>query len=124
MKNKILRWLYTHYEQEFNDFLVESFFGEIPSDVRLPSVNYLAAGKVTLERFFTVQAYQMTKRSIADGKNPEYYKGILTHIRAMLVLIAGTTAQKSVSQETKKPVDPIDGVRSFVSQAKKLAAKK
>ncbi len=118
MKEKFLRFIYKKYPKEFSELMVENFYGEIPSSVREPSIEFLSNARGPLEKFFTIQAYQIQRRSIQDTKNSMFYSGMLAHIRSLLSII-----QKSrpIIFETEMPEvekDPIDKVNNFVKAYK------
>jgi len=98
--------------------LVEEFIGEIPASVKEPAIDFLTNGRIALERFFTIQAYKIQKRSIGDVKNAQLYAGILLHIRSLLsVLQKGKIEKEDFIVEEKKE-EPANFISDFVKGIK------
>lgn len=67
-----------------------------------------------LERFLTIQAYYITRRSIGDVKKQDFYTGILFYIKSLISLTQrGKIIKPQVVIEDKEK-NPIEGVESFV----------
>lgn len=120
----MLRFLYNRYRSRFYDLLIEDFYGTIPKELKEPTLTFMADHKDKLEKFFTIQAYHMQRRSIMDGKNADVYKGILVHIRSVLVLVqSGKRSEYAPVEEPKKAPSPLDGVKDFVKLGKERIKK-
>lgn len=114
----MLRFLFNRYKKQFEDMLVEEFYGSIPASLREPSIEFLAQNKNTLERFFTIQAYIVQRRAVGDIKNAEVYKGVLIHIKSLLLVVSrAKVVVKDSTIETDKE-KPEDGIMDFLSKAK------
>ena len=120
MKNFILNWIYQHYKKDIESMMLMDMYGFIPSDIRQPSIDFLVNGKDKLEKFFSVQAYEMQRRSIMDEKNAGKYQGMLLHIKSLLVLLRAGVKPTISIPEVEKVADPLDGVKSFVEEGKKI----
>lgn len=122
---QFINWICNRYKQYVYDWLISDFYGSIPDSTKLPSIDFLVNGKEKLERFFSIQAYTMQRRSIMDDKNVEVYKGILIHIRSLLALISSSEKPKPGSIDTsieveKKIDEDVDGVQDFLKKGKEM----
>jgi hypothetical protein len=99
----------------FQDFLVEDLIGQIPKDVREPSVAFLAKGRDTLTRYFLYQAYAIQRRAVADIGNAERFHGMLVFMKFLLSLIEGTATPEPMimSSTEEKKENPLDKVEEF-----------
>lgn len=121
----MLRFIYNKFRQRFYDLLIEDFYSFIPKDLKEPALDFLANGKDKLEKAWSVQAYNMQRRSIMDNKNADVYKGILIILRAqLLILEKGGKIKYETVQKEDKPEDPIVGVEDFVKKGKERFASK
>ena len=114
MKRKFLNWLYRKNETLFAEIMIESFYGQIPNNLKVPTMDFLLGSRNMLEKFFTIQAYNIQKRSIGDIKNTQYYAGILMHIKSILALIQRGRIIKEDVDIDKKEEDPINKVKDFI----------
>lgn len=114
----MLRWIYKRYRQQIYDLLIEDFYGTIPKDVKEPAMTFFADHKDKMDKFLQIHAYNMQRRSIMDGKDAEVYKGILIHIRSLLVLTAAGKKSGYAPVEAKPEKNPLDGVKDFVKKGK------
>ncbi len=124
-----INFICNRYKQYVYDWLIADFYGSIPDSTKLPSIDFLMNGKEKLERFFSIQAYTMQRRSIMDDKNVDVYKGILIHIRSLLALISASEKPKPGSvdtsiEEDKKPNEELEGVNEFLEIGKKMFSPK
>ena len=124
MKQKFINWVYRRFKREIESMMLMDMYGFIPSDIRQPSIDFLVNGKDKLERFFSVQAYEMQRRSIMDEKNAQKYQGMLIHIKSILLLLrAGNKQVVNIPDVEKKP-DPVEMAKSFVTEGKKRLSDK
>lgn len=117
----MLKWIYKRYKHRFYEFLVEDFYGDIPESVREPSIDFLVKARPALERFWSIQAYNIQRRSISDSKHAELYQGFLLCIRTLLVVVSKGkvgVVEGGVRSEVVKPPDPMREVEEFVRLAK------
>lgn len=123
MKEKLARLVYKYCKTEIHDIMLEDFFGMVPPALREPSMDFLALHREKLERFFTIQAYKMQRRSIMDEKNAQEYRGILIHIKSVLMLIqSGKKETVTPTEEVVRP-DPMKNVSDFIKEGKKRIKK-
>lgn len=121
----MLRFIYNRFKHRIWDLLVEDFYGYIPADLREPSLEFLALGKEKLEKAWSIQAYQMQRRSIMDNKNADVYKGMLIILRAqLLILEKGGKVKYEKPEPAKEVVDPSAAVEDFVKKGKARFEKK
>lgn len=114
MKRKFLNWLYKGNENIFAEIMTKSFYEEIPKNLNEPTLDFLSSNKDVLERFLTIQAYYITRRSIGDVKKQDFYTGILFYIKSLISLTQrGKIIKPQVVIEDKEK-NPIEGVESFV----------
>lgn len=124
MKNHLLKLIYLRYPKFFQDFMVEDMIGQIPKDVREPSVAFLARSRDTLTRFFLFQSYSIQRRAVADIGNAERFHGMLVYMKFLISLMESApttkTEEKMVVEEDKE--DPLAGVTAFLDgmRAKKV----
>ena len=121
MPKSFLKWIFKRYKMQFYDMAVADFFGDIPENLRQPSLEFLANGRNTLERFFSVQAYLLTKKAVNDGKNTDFYSGALMISKALLHAIRSEPMEKdktgsvvAVQQED----ETLKNISEFEKQAK------
>jgi hypothetical protein len=110
----MLKWLFRRYRTKFEDFFVEEYFGMVPTEISEPSILFLAQNRVQLEKFFSLQAYEMMRRARNDEKNYERYIGVLIHIRS---LIAALKKQRVVREDVdipQKQENPVEKIKDFV----------
>lgn len=119
----ILRWIYERFKQRIWDLLIEDFYGSIPDDIKEPSIDFLVNGRERLEKFWSLQAYNMQRRSVMDSDHADVYKGILIIIRAQLVLLSKSSRKKYEPVEGKKEADPLSIVDDFVKIGKEKIKK-
>jgi 5'-deoxynucleotidase YfbR-like HD superfamily hydrolase len=126
MENKIFEYFYKRYEKKIEERIISQFFADIPENLREPSLEFLAGGKNTLERFFSIQAYRLTRRAVQEKDKAEFYDGALMIIKAFLFAISSVKIQpKPVAvQENKEVKKPEDGVREFEKAALEAIRKK
>lgn len=118
MKRLFLKWIYRKYEAQFADIIVEEFFGNIPRDVAVPALDFLANSRTVLEKFFSIQAYNLTRKAIGSGKNVEFYNGALMIIKAFALGMNRTRTQKVEPITNEKEIDPLEGVNEFLKLSK------
>jgi hypothetical protein len=118
MKRKILAWLYKRYENLFADIIIIEYFGNIPRDVNVPALDFMANNRTVLEKFFSIQAYNLTRKAIGSGKNVEFYNGALMIIKAFVLGMNRTRGVKVDPITEKAEVNPLDGVNDFLSAIK------
>lgn len=119
MKRKILTWLFRKYEATFSEIIVEEFYGFIPDNLREPMMDFMAGSRNMLERFFSIQAYNIQKRSIGDIKNAQYYAGVLMHIKSILLMIQRKVPVREDVDTPKEGTNPLDKVKGFMETYKK-----
>lgn len=116
MKKKILNWIFSKYREEFYDFVVETFIGQVPDIDREPVLDWLADKKVLFERFLSIQAYYIQRARIYSKKSPDFYDGALMIIKAFLVAV-----NRKVQSRT--PVVPgIDKATETQEELKKVSS--
>jgi hypothetical protein len=120
MKRKILKFLYDKNEALFADFIVESFFGNIPRDTSVPALDFMANNKNVLERFFSVQAYHLTRKAITSGKHVEFYDGALMIIKALVLAMNRSRITKKNPIVGEKKENPLEGVNKFMEGMDKI----
>ncbi len=121
MKRAFLKFLYLSNPKLFADFMVEDLIGQIPKDVREPSVAFLAKGKDVLTRYFLFQAYILQRRSVADIDNAQRFHGMLVFIKFMMSLLEGAQTREplpSFTEEEKK--NPLEAVDKFTVGMREL----
>lgn len=91
----LCRILYRRYKSYFHEEIIKDFYSEIPESIKEPSVEFLSKAGNTLERFFSIQAYNIQMRSIGDTKNSQFYMGMLAHIKSLLFVIRKGTKVKN-----------------------------
>lgn len=101
MKRIIIKVIYKLFEKDFDNVIVEKFFGEIPNSLLQPSIDFLSQGKNKLEPFLSIEAYSLKNRAIFDPKNTQFYEGALMIIKALLVVVR----KKHTKVEDTKPID-------------------
>ena len=124
MRDFLVKYCYKHYKEDIESMFLTDMYGMIPKDLKTPSIDFLVNGKDKLEKFFSVQAYEMQRRSIMDEKNAAKYQGILLHIKSLLVLLQRGKPIPMEFKEPEKVADPIDGVKDFLEKGRKLHEKK
>lgn len=116
----ILKFLYNRYKETFWDFIVQDFYQDIPKHIKEPSISFLSNARINLEPFWSIQAYNIQRRSISDVKNAQIYQGFLLCIRTLLVITSkgkvGTREEVKVDQQPKD--NPIERIEEFVKLAK------
>ncbi len=116
----MIRWLYKRYKNRFYDLFIEDFYGFIPNEVTEPAIDFLANARAPLERFFSIQAYHMQRRSIGDTKNALLYAGVLLHIKSLLAIVSRGKVIKDTTNIIPEAVaDPLKGVGKFIEEGKK-----
>ena len=118
MKRNFLNWLYRNNRTLFADLVVEDFYGQIPASLTLPMMDFLANSRDVLERFFSLQAYHITRRSIADIKNQSFYDGQLMYIKGLLLAVGKSGQKRSDPIPEGKILDPMEGVNDFLNKVK------
>jgi hypothetical protein len=109
----------------FQDFMVEDLIGQIPKDVREPSVAFLAKGRETLTRYFLYQSYSIQRRAVADINNAERFHGMLVFMKFLLALMEGGPSGVTIDPIIEEPKeDPAAKVAEFAKGMKELKAKK
>ena len=124
MKQKFINWVYNKYKAEIESRMLMDMYGFIPNDLKQPSIEFLINGKDKLERFFSVQAYEMQRRSIMDEKNAQKYQGMLIHIKSILLLLRAGTKQVVIIPDVESKPDPVKMAESFATEAKKKFSEK
>lgn len=119
MKRRLLKFLYRRYETIFADLIVESYFGEIPASMKVPAIDFLAGGRNVLERFFALQAYQLTRRAIGDIKNKQFYDGALMIIKALTLSLSRSKEIREDAIKSEEKNDPMTGVQEYFNLIKK-----
>lgn len=112
----MLRLIYKIYRNKLLDLMVEDFYKDIPKDLMEPSIDFLAKGREKLEKFFLIQSYLIQRRSVSDIKNVQLYQGMLIVIKSLLVAISKGKKEEYATIETKKEVNPLDGVSEFLKK--------
>lgn len=97
----MLKIVYKLFKKRFIELMVEDMFGSIPKDLSEPALDFLANGKETLEKFFTLEIYKIQRKMVHDHKNSDVYLGMMIIIKALTVAITG---RKSVAEKIK-PID-------------------
>ena len=126
MPKSFLKWVFKHYKMQFYDLAVQDFFQDIPENLRQPSLEFLANGRNTLERFFSVQAYLLTKKAINDGKNTAFYSGALMISKALLHAIRSEPIPKDKSGSVvaaQQEDETLKNIAEFEKQAKEKSKK-
>lgn len=118
MKQKILNYIFKHYQGEIYDFIVLQFIGQVPDTVREPVLDFLADKRVLFEKFLSIQAYRIQKERIMSKKSPDFYDGCLVIIKAFLVavnqrVIKRTTVATTIDTE-KQTKDELANVGEFL----------
>lgn len=120
MKRKFCEWIYRKNESLFGEIMVRSFYENIPSKLEEPATNFFYNNRDILERFLTIQAYWITRRSLGDVKRQEFYSGILFYIKS-LISIAQRGKIVTPQVEIKEPEkNELDSVNKFIEDAKKI----
>jgi hypothetical protein len=117
----MLKWLYNRYKNYFWDLIVADFYGDIPETIQEPSIEFLSKARPTLERFWSVQAYNIQRRSISDPKNAQIYQGFLLNIRTLLAVVSKGKygiANAVITSEKPAEVDPMKSVEEFIKLGK------
>src|SRR5258708_1960865 len=97
MKKFLVKFCFRHYKKEIeNKFLID-MYGMITERLKQSSIDFLANGKDKLEKFFSIQAYEMQRRSIMDNKNAQVYQGMLLHIKSLLLLVRAGKSVETTS---------------------------
>ncbi len=126
MKKKFVRWFFNRFKVDIYDLMVVDFFGDVPNDLKEPSIEFLAQGKQTLEKFFSITAYWIQRRSIHDKKNAQFYDGSLVIIKAMLHAIRNVPQKKVVhsndtpNNEPENPKTALEKISEFAELAMKM----
>jgi hypothetical protein len=115
LKIRFLKWLYRGNEEVFAALMVENFFYEIPHNISAPATDFFSSHRETLEKFFTIQAYLIQKRSIGDVKNTQHYAGVLFYIKFLLALVRKGTIKKEEVRVNEVKNDPIQDVEYFMN---------
>ncbi len=124
MKRKILKLLYYFFEKDFDNLMVERFFGEIPKSLLEPSIEFLSHGKETLEPFLSILAYSLKNKAIFEGKDTKFYDGALLVIKAFLVAIRTGKKQVETTVNIEEPKESfVDNIKDFVDKGKKYIEK-
>jgi len=118
MKKKIIAWFYKKYQPELSDIIVEEFFGTIPRDISTPALDFMANNRTVLEKFFSIQAYHLTRKAISSGKNVEFYNGALMIIKAFVLGMNRTRGVKVDPITEKVEINPLEGVNDFLKSIK------
>ena len=117
----ILKYLYNRNKQYFWDLIVADFFGDIPSKIKEPSVEFLSNARGVLEPFWSIQAYNIQRRAISDPKNAQIYQGVLLSIRTLLAIVSkgkvGVT-EAEVKAPVEKEQDPMERIQAFIKAGK------
>lgn len=103
MKRKILKFLFNRFQNEFYDFIVEQFIGQVPDAVSEPAMDWLADKKVLFEKFLSIQAYHIQRARIQNNKSQEFYDGALVIIKAFLVAVNKKVVQRTTVIPTIDP---------------------
>ena len=120
MKRKFLTWLFKKNEAMFAEIIVEEFYGFIPQSLKEPVMDFMSGSRNALERFFTIQAYNIQKRSIGDIKNTQYSAGLLMHIKAVLLMVQRKGNPREEAEIPEEPKDnPLDRVKEFLNTYEK-----
>lgn len=122
MKKILMKWLYLNNKEYFYDLLVTDFYGEIPDHVKEPSIEFLQNARPTLERFFSIQAYNIQRRSISDSKNAQIYQGFLLSIRTLLAVIS--KGKNDIKNEEKVALPDKENFQSKIEDFVKLGKQK
>jgi hypothetical protein len=123
VKKRFLHWLYRRNEPLFSEFMVEEFYGTIPDTLKTPAMDFLSNAKKPLERFFSIQAYHIQKKSLGDVKNTQFYIGQLSFIKAIINSLSKTSTHLT-DVKMEKVDDPIDGVTESLKGLKDFFATK
>lgn len=126
MKRAFLKYLYLANPTLFHEFMVEDLIGQVPKDIREPSVAFLAKGKDVLTRYFLYQAYIIQRRAVSDVDNAKSFHGMLVFIKFMMNLMADAQPRETIEsafvEEDKS--DPLEGLNRFAEGMKKRTIKK
>lgn len=121
MRRAFLKWLYLTNSNAFHELLVEDLIGQIPKDVREPSVAFLGKGRDILTRYLMYQAYVIQRRSVSDLENTQSFHGMLVFIKFLMSLVGDAQPAKTLDGtpfvEEKKP-DETEGLAAFASGMK------
>ena len=123
MKNKFLKWVFNKYKFQIYDLIITEFFGEIPENLKEPSLEFLSRGRSTLERFFSIQAYLLQRKSINDSKHAQFYDGAMMVSKAMLHAIRSETIEKDKAG-TVTDTQEKDKTEENIKEFEKLAREK
>jgi hypothetical protein len=120
MKKFLTKLLFKWCYQEIMSELVRDFYGEIPTSLKEPSMMFFSQNRRNLERFFSIQAYKVTRRSIGETKNAQFYDGMLAHIKSILVAVSSAPLPVVKEDMPKdKEVAVLDSILSFRDSRKK-----
>lgn len=116
----MLRFIFNKFRFQFYEFMIADFFGDIPNDVSEPSLEFLTNAKGTLEKFFSIQAYNLTKKYNSDAKHSDFYAGSLMIVKAFLVAIQKAPVRKEVAAVKEKPFDFTNSIEEFKKMGKEF----
>ena len=93
-----LRTLYTDNTHEFEKLFLESYIGNIPKDVREPSIAFLAQGREKMEKWGMYMAYALQCKIETDPDKIQFNQGMLTMLKLIMVHVKQPT--RTVTRET------------------------
>lgn len=117
----ICKLLYRKYKSYFHEEIIKDFYSDIPESIKEPSIEFLSKASNVLERFFSIQAYNIQMRSIGDTKNSQFYLGMLAHIKSLLFVIRKGAKIKGDWAPTQTTVDDSGNVDRFFNDLKKYS---
>lgn len=118
---KILNYLFKKYESYFQELFIQSLIGEIPTSVHEPTVDFLTTAGQKLEKWLLYQSWIIQRKSASEPKYTMLYQGMLVEIKLLLMLATKKAPPiMEKTKETKKEVNPFEGVEAFREGFKKL----
>ena len=117
----MLRLVYKMFKTKIWELVAEDMFGNIPKDLKEPSLEFLGNGKDTLERFFAINAYQLQRAAINNPKQSDIYTGMLIYIKSLMLIVKRAPTTRERVDIKKTPDDNMtmmEKVNSFIKKAK------
>ena len=116
---KMLKTLYNDNTHEFEQFFLESYIGNMPKDIREPSIAFLAQGKERMEKWILFMAYAIQSRIETDPGRIQFNQGMLSLLKLIAVHVKQPTrpVSRETHDETQKTVvpDPLDGMNEALN---------
>jgi len=89
MKNLILKLIYRRFAAKFEDFFVEDYVKEIPSNVKQSMETVLDSQKDKIRRANDFLAFGLHQRIRNDPRNSERYQGMFIQLKLMDAMLKG-----------------------------------